>query len=285
MLLMRLLPREDAARDGRPSHDFRNGLPHWKMGTGGAIVTLPFVVALCPTYRRPDCLQNSIACFEAQEYPAHRRYMLILDDSGELAPCSGSRWHLSVRKQRFHSLPQKYNWLAGLAGYADVFFIWEDDDVFGPQHICSHVDAYAKHHAIGTAAWCKPRFNWTTHPDAKGNSPNREVSDGRMHSSVSFTKEMFGAVNGWPITDGLNFDQQFMSLMGKVCKPLDPATEPPQYVFRWQDTGHYHGQAYGDAFWASAQEITKPQYRDHIEPKFDQSTIRLYRELFGKEVS
>lgn len=255
------------------------------MGTGGAIVTLPFVVALCPTYRRPDCLQNSIACFEAQEYPAHRRYMLILDDSGELAPCSGNRWHLSVRKQRFHSLPQKYNWMAGLAGYADVLFIWEDDDVFGPQHICSHVDAYAKHHAIGTAAWCKPRFNWTTHPDAKGNSPNREVSDGRMHSSVSFTKEMFGAVNGWPITDGLNFDQQFMSLMGKVSKPLDPAIEPPQYVFRWQDTGHYHGQAYGDAFWAAAQEITKPQYRDHIEPKFDQSTIRLYRELFGKEVS
>ena len=246
---------------------------------------LPYVVAICPTYRRPDCLQNAIACFEAQDYPAHRRYMLILDDSGELSPCSGDRWKLSVRKKRFDSLPQKYNWMASMVtGYADALFAWEDDEVFGPSHISSHVKAYRSAGAIGTAAWCKSQFVWSTHPDAQGNTPNLEPADGRFHSSLSLTREMFGAVNGWPLTDSLSFDQQFMSSMSQISAPLRPDFDP-QFVFRWQDTGAYHGQGLGESFWELAEKVTKAQYRDHIEPKFDESTKALYKNLFGKEVS
>ena len=50
---------------------------------------LPFVSCLCPTYRRPKLLENSIACFLAQDYPADRRELIVLDDAGELENQTG----------------------------------------------------------------------------------------------------------------------------------------------------------------------------------------------------
>jgi hypothetical protein len=45
---------------------------------------LPFVSCLCPTYRRPQMMANTIPCFITQDDPADRRELIILDDAGEL---------------------------------------------------------------------------------------------------------------------------------------------------------------------------------------------------------
>ena len=55
---------------------------------------LPLVSCLCPTYRRPQLLENSIACFLAQNYPADRRELVVLDDAGELQSQTGEGWTL-----------------------------------------------------------------------------------------------------------------------------------------------------------------------------------------------
>lgn len=248
-------------------------------------MTLPYVVALCPTYRRPDCLQNALACFQAQDYPESRRMLIALDDSGEITPCAGPDWRVESREKRFESLPQKYNWMASGSRYADIFFVWEDDDVFGPQHIVSHVNAYLVAGALGKAAWCKSEFIWSTHPNSAGQWPIKENAGGRFHSSVSFTGEMFGAVNGWPVVESLDFDARFMSAMNSVSRPLLPVCGDPQYIFRWSDSGGYHGQGLGDGFWERTPAITKPEVRTDIHPKFDDVTKRLYAKVFGKDVS
>ena len=76
---------------------------------------LPFVSCLCPTYRRPKLLENSIACFLAQDYPAHRRELIVLDDAGEFQNQTGAGWEIISIPRRFRSLPEKFNALAGLA--------------------------------------------------------------------------------------------------------------------------------------------------------------------------
>ena len=57
---------------------------------------LPLVSCLCPTYRRPQLLENSIACFLDQNYPADRRELVVLDDAGELQSQTGEGWQIKI---------------------------------------------------------------------------------------------------------------------------------------------------------------------------------------------
>ena len=76
---------------------------------------LPFVSCLCPTYRRPQMMANTIPCFITQDYPADRRELIILDDAGELKNEISDGWQIISIPRRFRSLPEKFNALAGLA--------------------------------------------------------------------------------------------------------------------------------------------------------------------------
>lgn len=67
------------------------------------------ILCLCPTYGRPRLLANALACFLAQDYQAHKRKLLILDDAGQFRPQRGDGWELLSTRERFASLPDKYN--------------------------------------------------------------------------------------------------------------------------------------------------------------------------------
>src|SRR5690606_23546913 len=84
---------------------------------GGLTMTspAPFVVALCPTFRHPDLLANSVALWKRQDYPLDRRRLVILDDAGTFDPQRGPGWELHAAPGRFPSLPAKYNALVALA--------------------------------------------------------------------------------------------------------------------------------------------------------------------------
>ncbi|MFN6314612.1 MAG: glycosyltransferase, partial [Planctomyces sp.] len=101
---------------------------------------LPFVSCLCPTYRRPQMMANTISCFITQDYPADRRELIILDDAGELNNETGDGWQIISISRRFRSLPEKVNALAGLA-QGDILVVWEDDDIYLQHHISTHVRA------------------------------------------------------------------------------------------------------------------------------------------------
>jgi len=78
---------------------------------------------LCPTYRRPKPLENSIACFLAQDYPADCRELIVLDDAGELENQTGDGWQIISIARRFRSLPESFNALAGLA-QSQILVVW-----------------------------------------------------------------------------------------------------------------------------------------------------------------
>ncbi|MBL8808538.1 MAG: glycosyltransferase family 2 protein [Planctomycetaceae bacterium] len=193
----------------------------------------PFVSCLCPTYRRPKLLENSIACFLAQDYPADRRELIVLDDAGELLNQTGEGWQIISIPRRFRSLPEKFNALAGLAR-GEILIVWEDDDIYLPHHISSHVAAMNGH------LWSKPSKVLS---DYTGQIEEEDAT-GRFHASLAFTRLAFEVAGGWPLTMRGDFDQQLIARFTGLGPAGDPcALASSSYVFRWGSTGAYHGQA------------------------------------------
>jgi hypothetical protein len=216
-------------------------------------------------------LENSIACFLAQDYPAERREMIILDDAGELQSQTGEGWQIISIARRFRSLPEKFNALAGLA-QGDILVVWEDDDIYLPHHISSHVAAMAGH------LWSKPSRVLS---DYTG-QVEQEDATGRFHASLAVTRQAIEQVGGWPLTLRGDFDQQLIARFRELGPAGDPCVlTSPSYVFRWGSTGAYHGQALmqspEDERWyaASAQLSTKHQFVS-VEARMDPGTLAAY---------
>jgi len=194
------------------------------------------VSCLCPTYRRPKLLENSIACFLAQDYPANRRELIVLDDAGELQNQTCDGWQIISIPRRFRSLPEKFNALAGLA-QGEILVVWEDDDIYLPHHISSHVTAMDGH------LWSKPSKVLS---DYTGRIQEEDAT-GRFHASLAFTRHAFEQVAGWPLTLRGDFDQQLIARLYELGLPGDPCSvASPSYIFRWGSTSAYHGQALMD---------------------------------------
>lgn len=251
------------------------------------------VACLCPTYRRPARLvANTIACFEAQDYPADRRRLFILDDAGELEPVCGSNWSIATTATRYPTLPAKYNDLFAIVQTgratperfeAEILVVWEDDDIYLPWHLSSIVGSLfapvAPRYKHGRM-WAHPSRVWSLY----GGQLHQEPARGRFHAALAMRFEALAHIGGWPDTPRGDFDQQLLSKLRRECgPPADPCQEgPPGYVFRWGSTNSYHGQAWmrspADEHWyEDAPAKTKPQGRNIvIEPAFDEETERVY---------
>ncbi len=157
----------------------------------------------------------------------------ILDDAGELQSQTGEAWQIISIGRRFRSLPEKFNALAGLAR-GEILVVWEDDDIYLPHHISSHVTAIAGH------LWSKPSKVLS---DYTGEIQEEDAT-GRFHASLAFSRQAFEQVGGWPLTLRGDFDQQLLARLATTGTPADPCSvEPPGYIFRWGSTQAYHGQA------------------------------------------
>ena len=243
----------------------------------------PFVACLCPTYNRlPGLVENSIACFRAQTYPADRRRLIVLDDSGKRPPQRGDGWQVIATPTRYPSLAAKYNAMAALAidDGAEVLVVWEDDDIYLPWHIDSHV------RTLWDSQWSLSLAQWSLYPGYL----IQEVKEGpsktayAWHGAMAFTREAFEQTGGWPETGEGTFDQQFVARMRGYSPRGDPAADctfyrgwsdsddgpkfnvhtgsgdtskvtpvpldltrrylEPGYVYRWGSTGNHHGESF-----------------------------------------
>jgi hypothetical protein len=241
----------------------------------GQSVDRPTVACLCPTYRRPRLLENAIACFLAQDYPADRRRLLILDDAGELSPQSGNGWEVFFTAVRFPTLPAKFNALTQLAGDADVLAVWEDDDIYLPWHLSESVAAMVN------TGWSHPSRVLSTY----GDTLHEEPAGGRFHASLVIRRECLKAVGGWPSTARADFDQQLIARLASTGPYGDP-TYPrgPSYVFRWGSTLAYHGQhgmrgADDEAWYNRAVEKTTLSPCDRLDPRMGRETVEILESL------
>jgi hypothetical protein len=232
----------------------------------------PFVSCLCPTFRRPGLLANAFACFLAQDYPANRRELIILDDGGGFDSHSGDNWRLVSAPERYPSLPDKFNALVELAE-GDILVVWEDDDIYLPWHVSAHEAALVK------GGFSKPSRILTNFE-----GPFVETDPGgSYHGSIGFTRTAFDEAGGWPRTRWANFDMQFMDALRNATSVVDPCRRcPPSYAFRWGSTGAYHGQGLmtsaDNETWYELIATLAPQALTpgaRLEPRFDSETAAL----------
>lgn len=243
---------------------------------------LPFVSCVCPTYKRPHLLQNALACFSDQAYPKSRCELVIWDDAAQFQEQSGENWRLISSAARIPTLPDKYNALISrIDPRAEVIVIWEDDEVFLPQHLRTIAKAWnwsGRH----PKSFFAPAHVWSTCGEQLG-SVHLENALGRFHSSWAFTPALFRAVDGYPRTDRLIFDQQMGRKLRDTADAVVHYEDPsnPTFVYRWGN-GVYHGSQGGDAGYARLwQELeSRPAPRiGRLFPHYDNETRQILKKL------
>jgi hypothetical protein len=248
------------------------------------------ILCLCPTYGRPRLVANALACFLAQDYPTDKRKLLILDDLGQLPSEDGKDWELISTRERFPSLPAKYNAMLVAEGFPDSFpwdavAVWDDDDIYLPWHLPSAAAALG----TGSVRSCKPSQIWSLHRPfgAEGPGPWLEPGAGRFHCSLVIASWTLRELGGWIQTRRADFDQQQIKATAPAVDMLPHCPERcPGFVYRWASTNAAHCSAlmrspdnedWYDRYWP--RDAT-PVGR--LLPGFDDETLRVYRRITGR---
>jgi len=233
----------------------------------------PFIVCLCPTYGRPRFVENSIRCYLAQDYPADRRRLLILDDAGQIPAQQGDGWQLFSRKRRFASLPAKYTDLVLLAKSVlrhspSAYCVW-DDDVYLPWHLSAHAEVLGEH------GWSHPSKIWAT----RTGTPALEYCLGQFHGALAVRRDLLEKIGGWPDVPQANFDRRMLRRLAAQEPAGNPtAVAVPSYVFRSGSHPHRHDFASGpgDTVWyydyARACRIDP---WGKLKPEFDEESRKI----------
>src|SRR3990172_936495 len=234
------------------------------------------VTAICPTYRHPKLLANSLALWLLQDYDPAQRQLVILDDAQTFDNQYGDTWQLRSLGKRCTSITQKYNMLLDMMGKTEAVIVWEDDDTYLPDYVSKHVAALQK------GDYSKPSRVLSDYT-GKLVEENAAV---RFHSSIAFTDELIFRVGSWPDTKRADFDQQLMSKLTKYAgKQVDPwPTGPIPFVYRWH-TGAAHGQntmqGPDDETWwdRNVQSYAPVDYVGKLVPSMDGSTFSIFKQL------
>lgn len=248
------------------------------------------IVSLCPTYCRPWHVSSAVGQWLAQTHPWQHRWLLIGDDIDGLGELSTERIRRQIVAQgypaevasRVHyfrfapvrSLPAKYDAMAGYAlqwvcPTADLFTVWEDDDLYLNHHL-----------AAISAAWNRRNRpeRWWGHPERVWSDYTCELRDepaaGRFHAALALTVKTWEQVP-WGDTLTPEFDQLFMQALRQHAGPrhrydLDfrrgeqtYRTSRPSYVFRWH-SGSPHGQSFMPGHGGGWQEAAKQALRQEF---------------------
>ena len=240
---------------------------------------MPFVTAICPTFRHPELLANSLALWLGQDYPLSLRTLLIFDDDPTFDDQVGHAWEVFTSPRRIPTISDKYNiLLERMYNFTDIVAVWEDDDFYLPGYISAHV------RALKDAEYSKAR---TVLSDYTGKLAV-EGADGRFHSSMAFRTALIKRVGGWPETKRADFDQQLMAKLRQHAKGIAaPWTvdERPEFIYHW-NTGAAHCQSTmdrgpEDETWydRAEQSYKKVPFVGKLVPKLSEKTIRIFKEL------
>jgi len=243
---------------------------------------LPFMVAAVPTYRRPRLVENTLALWEAQTYPADRRKMIILEDGGTFVPQSGPNWEIVTTTDRGRSLGEKFNRIFAMCP-PETFgvLIWEDDDIYLPGYVAAQAAALAR------SGISNPLRNWVHY----GNSVHIERR--WFHSALAVRKETIDRISGYPVEPVGNFDMLFRdaatTVSGGSVEPWD-TDEDCQYVMGYSGTGYTHSSTVytndlNDLGWYEryAQAVQPIQWGP-AKPAYDSRTVDVLAKLKAKGV-
>lgn len=220
----------------------------------------PPISCYCSTYGRPQRLiENSIACFLAQDYPGIKE-LVILNDFVEQELIFD---HPEVRiinwPERIAPLGAKFNKNVELCRF-NLLATWEDDDVFLP-------------HRLKYSYERMKNGVFHTH-DAWFERNEKDIISARncFHSTHLMTRDLFNKVGGYPTeVDICSID---ISIMDKLRKLLgtytnDTPEEDRFYIYVWSCAQSYHGSGWGPSnlnISQSAADIVQSQIKQGLVP-------------------
>lgn len=241
------------------------------------------MTALCPTFRHPELLANSIELWNRQDYPVDRRELIILDDAGTYKSISVNKaqsWRLYSMTKRIASLPGKYNILLNLiSSKTNNVLVWEDDDIYLKNYVSTHAEVLKTHELS------KPsRVRTDCGP---GGAIQEEGGKGRFHSNMGFTRDLITRIGGWVKTDRQDFDLQLIAKLYAEAKSVgewDDIKDIP-FIYCW-NTGQAHcqwtmdGDGKSETWYQKAEQAYKPvPYVGEIVPKLDERTTKILEQL------
>lgn len=192
-------------------------------------------LCLCPTYNRPKrLLEESIQHFRNQKHS--NAFLLIYDDLGSHDSLVDEDMAIITTTEREPGIVAKYNKMIELSrqfGDFDAIALWDDDDIYLPDHLSNHAQVLQVHNMS------YPSLVWSTYTGKR----EIESSGGRFWASLAIRCIEFSRLGGFVDTQRADFDQQSLNYWRTNTSCGDPCEiGPPTYVFRWGDTGLPHSQ-------------------------------------------
>lgn len=192
-------------------------------------------LCLCPTYNRPwRLLEESLACFHSQVHKD--AFLLIYDDLGAFPEQRHDNWALISTPNREPGIVEKYNRMLELAqefGPFDAIALWDDDDIYLPNHLHYHAQV------LKDFELSYPSHVYSTYTGQRLIEP----SGGRFWASLAIRYDAFLRTGGFVLTRRADFDQQSLLRWSRLCRRGNPNLgSTATYVFRWADTLAYHCQ-------------------------------------------
>ena len=190
------------------------------------------IAAICITYNRPQCLSRAIECFMRQTHPD--RELVIVDDAWQYGHQFGDRWKIVSLPCRLRSIGELRNLSAALANNsADAYAIWDDDDVYLPDHLA------AAARALEQSAWARPTQALEFADASRSTLLRYETFSQRnpaqidYHGGWSFCRDAFVKIGGYPlaISEDHGFAARMTSAFGPSANTITPEFPVPQYIY------------------------------------------------------
>jgi hypothetical protein len=218
-------------------------------------------LCLCPTYNRPwRLLEESLACFHSQVHKD--AFLLIYDDLGVFPEQRHDNWALISTPTREPGIVEKYNRMLELAeefGPFDAIALWDDDDIYLPNHLHYHAQVLKDYELS------YPSHVYSTYTGQRLIEP----SGGRFWASLAIRYDAFLRTGGFATTKRADFDQQTLGRWIGECTHTDTYSFcAPTYIFRWNETGCNHSQSKmtspGDTTWYEKLVVSATDCDDRI---------------------
>lgn len=239
---------------------------------------MSIIAAVCPTYRREQrILENTLGLWVHQTLPKEKRILIIVEDDGQLQAYFDykNRYLILSLKNRFLRMGRKYNFLIELANSvfeAEWICIWEDDDIYFPDHLERFYNLFES-----GVRHIRPKCIYVDKPDGGIRLEKRII-----HANLGFTYELWKKADGYVENSDNAFDFVFMDRLVKKCQPWEKECNNPSYLFRWFTSGSYHGEVldHPERWYSTAPKILMRQkYNLPLKPQLDEYTQKLFIKL------
>lgn len=186
--------------------------------------------AICPTYKRPGLLAETLVNFMEQTYRNKKMYVLNDDWSGSITmPFKNQNIYIKNQSERFSWLCDKFEYMRQWAT-GDIFYCWSDDDLYFPWRMSRAMKDHKKHHEL-----CIKHSHALFQANGQIN-----LTHNNFECTASYKKEHFKNIP-YDTLDNLTYELKYLSKT--TLYNYDPE---PYYclVMRWSGV-NYHVSGHG----------------------------------------